>query len=216
MKNWLIKSFNSFIHSEGWMNPGLSPWPGVLGQAPTGVSELVPCRNAHVGSGRVLCWGDILDQVFWDMRMVGLGSSQTQVSFGYASITLHVPQFHTLFPYPSVSGRSFWEGEQQKVVSQLLCATSKTFRERELGLGTCWVFSVSGHVSLVSPSPPLPLPYLTISSWFPARELWVLMRSQMLCLIFPDDCIFIFRCLPSSNLSFTVSPSFSFVCVTFL
>lgn len=40
------------------------------------------------------------------------------------------------------------------------------------------------------------------------------MHSQMLCLIFPDACIFVFHCLPCSNLPFTVSPSF--VCVTFL
>lgn len=40
-----------------------------------------------------------MDQTFCDLRMVDLGSSQTQVSFGYPFITLHILQFETLFLY---------------------------------------------------------------------------------------------------------------------
>lgn len=123
VKNWLIKSFiYSFIHSFIRMNESRiftvtwGPWLGTK----WGIRAQF---LAQLGSGRVLWWDDILDQVFWDRRVVGLGCSQTRVSFGYPSISRHVPRFQTLFPCPSVSRKSFWEGEQQKVVSQLLCAT---------------------------------------------------------------------------------------------
>lgn len=66
-----------------------------------------------------------------------------------------------------------------------------------------WMFQHSGHIS-ISPPPPLPLPYLSAA----ARKLWILVHWQMLCLIFPADCIFVFPCLQPSNLSSTVVPSF--------
>lgn len=91
---------------------------------------------AHLGSGRVLCWGDSLDQVFCDMRVVGLGCSETQVSFGYPSITLHVPQFQILSHTPVFPERAFGRESSKRWFLSCFVQLGKTFRE---GIG-------SGHM----------------------------------------------------------------------